>query len=83
MTEETPREALARQYQNGGISYAEFERRVNEMAVAEFVPERTEPMPEDTSGADLAATEPGATYNLTPDEAVEQATFEQNVQSGG
>ncbi len=67
MTEETPREALARQYQNGGISYAEYERRMNELAVEEFVPERTEPMPEDTSGADLVASEPGASYDLTPE----------------
>jgi hypothetical protein len=67
MTEETPREALARQYQNGGISYAEYERRINELAVAEFVPERTEPMPEGTSGADQAAAEPGASYDLTPE----------------
>ncbi len=67
MTEETPREALERQYKNGGLSYAEYERLLNEAAVEEYVPERTEPMPEDTSGADQAAAEPGASYELTPE----------------
>lgn len=85
MSEETPREALARKYQSGGMSYADYEREMNALAVEEYTvvqSGRTEPMP-DASGPEQAAAEPGAAHTLTADETVEQATFEQNVQNEG
>lgn len=85
MSAEEKRAELARRYQNGGMSYADYEREMNALAIAEFapsVPERTEPMP-DASGPEQAAAEPGAQHTLTADETVEQATFEENVQNEG
>ena len=65
MTEKLSREDLQRQYENGGLSYADYARLLNERAIEEYVPERTEPMPEDTRGADIAATQPGKQYTLS------------------
>jgi len=67
VSEETPREALARKYQNGGLTYAEYEREMNALAVEEYTPPNDEPLPEDASGVDQAEQQPGQQYDLNPE----------------